>query len=1414
MFINIIDKIISQIIDNFYNLKIKNKKISLDDSISNIINNFIDSNFDKILKDIDINVLQNKTRVSNIFISYLYHYYYLYIFLNNSSIIKDDINKCKLFFTEKYNKDNPNYFNSNTNKEIINYVHIGLDNINKIKNKNHIYTHNSSSKIFDIINKTVSNSTNINIHNVIKIILILFHHIKYRENLFKLLIFKTKEYKDIEIVVPNKQILTSNIIDNIFNITDINKINIIYDFVQKHITLDQTINNIDINDNLQQLFNSKIIYLVSDEFLRYHKDNFKYENTNLSTSKLDKRRINNAISRNNIIAKKYDAITTDEKNEISIIMNDKTRNTIFINDLDEIKIIKGIYNNSQNKIEYELYEQFANIRNIPYSNFNSFQNSGVRFKINNSIKLIRYCSLPKSNITNINTKTKINIKGMIHMRNSGNMPTDIVGFFIPSKKKISQFNLNQIIFYDKINLDTITQLIKDQFLNKLTNSHCFLFKESISNEYILNIFQKIYNIVTNYIYNILFKVLEYQKFTNIYDYIHLLNNYNNIIIKMNNTPKLYNNFIKKIYNKSDISNTKYYYDPKQLNKINFTYKTIKTKFTKLYAIDTATCQHTIDWKHLKLIDKKTELYSILEFEYIQKYVNVIYNGGYINHAICKSCNELLDVNNYIEDGNYDDNNMFITNYSSNYVKLEDQEIFTLYKYLIDFINKQLDRISIFFNLSYHGLKQQPFKDLKIKDCILLLKYNYYYIKYSIIDEKKYMDKIKNQNIENTILIPIDVDLINQSTFIIDDDKQIDDHIILNNIYVYMIVCIILNISNIDILYMKYDMKYDMKSFNYNKNKIFKDIKILNKTNEYINVLDYDILCYLIFIFSGYLIHNKLWYSSYTLKSINTHLEIIHSIIDLINKIISVNSKIIDKFSIHNINNILDIKLNISKIYTIYKNKFFINSFELYNSEELYNNLFTNYNQTNIRDSSTIIKYDINSIKKVKYIYYNISPIYYNYISFIYSKIYKYKKDDPIEINVDKIYLNLYKQLCKYKKFDICSIPLSKVLDKPKILQYWNSYQNDLNSKKSKPFNIKLEYTITKTNTIDSIYESFNSSTLHTYIYNFCKFMKTILYQKYKIELNIDNEVYSFEYTYLLKKRSIKLLINKEELVSINNIKGSYNDSPLYEYNSKKEKVYYFFDKSTFTYIGYKPYNKNIVFVENKIKKLQYEINFLTKIKYLGFDLNQINNMTDVKGSIISHLYNIKKYIRQIIKFLNLIKNDKTLVKSNNNITNPYDYLQKYINEYNLLNINMNKLFHNYNYVYIKNYNYKNIDEYIQKHNYIIYYFINQLYTLLNNNTQLQNNICYFMYEHINIFTIFSNDSLEEKLVKFSLEKEKININVLLQNNIRNVDLKSIVKEYTKDDIENADIGDDNKEEGYNMTDNDNDEDDLLESKHS
>ena len=56
MFINIIDKFISNFIDNFYLKKIKTIKIKKDDSIINLANIYYDNNIKQILKTFDINV--------------------------------------------------------------------------------------------------------------------------------------------------------------------------------------------------------------------------------------------------------------------------------------------------------------------------------------------------------------------------------------------------------------------------------------------------------------------------------------------------------------------------------------------------------------------------------------------------------------------------------------------------------------------------------------------------------------------------------------------------------------------------------------------------------------------------------------------------------------------------------------------------------------------------------------------------------------------------------------------------------------------------------------------------------------------------------------------------------------------------------------------------------------------------------------------------------------------------------------------------------------------------------------------------------------------------------------------------------------------------------------------------------------
>ena len=135
MYINVIDKIFSEIIDNFFLKKIKNNTIKKEDSILNIITNFINNNLNKNLKKFNINIsdIQNINKLNNIIILYLYYYYNLYIFLNKITTITNDMNICKQYFINKYNKENKYYFNSITNNEIINYISIGLDIIYTIK---------------------------------------------------------------------------------------------------------------------------------------------------------------------------------------------------------------------------------------------------------------------------------------------------------------------------------------------------------------------------------------------------------------------------------------------------------------------------------------------------------------------------------------------------------------------------------------------------------------------------------------------------------------------------------------------------------------------------------------------------------------------------------------------------------------------------------------------------------------------------------------------------------------------------------------------------------------------------------------------------------------------------------------------------------------------------------------------------------------------------------------------------------------------------------------------------------------------------------------------------------------------------------------------------------------------------------
>ena len=77
----------------------------------------------------------------------------------------------------------------------------------------------------------------------------------------------------------------------------------------------------------------------------------------------------------------------------------------------------------------------------------------------------------------------------------------------------------------------------------------------------------------------------------------------------------------------------------------------------------------------------------------------------------------------------------------------------------------------------------------------------------------------------------------------------------------------------------------------------------------------------------------------------------------------------------------------------------------------------------------------------------------------------------------------------------------------------------------------------------------------------------------------------------------------------------------------------------------------------------------------------------------------------------IIFNDKTLA---DNVQHPYNYLKKYIIEFNIEKFNIEKYFKFYNYLYIKDLNkIDSLDSYLKEYNYINFYLIYNLFRIIN-----------------------------------------------------------------------------------------------------
>ena len=1441
MFINIIDKFISNFIDNFYLKKIKTSKIKNDDSIINVVNIFYDSNINSILKIFEITVTKLDNQLRTLICKYLIHYYYLYFFINKiGKNIDKDLELIKVFFSKKFNANNNDYYNQDTNSQIIKYITLSYDIIHKLKNKEHLFHSPESSILWVFINNQILDKIKSNLsHNVIKIILLKYHHIQNREQIFYSLIKQSDEnYKDIEIVVTKGFTnITYSLIEHLFNITDHNKINRLFDFINEN---NKTYFKIpDKSKNFQYLINSKVIYLIVDDFLRYHKDNFKYDAEYLTQNvdKKSKRRINIAVDRTQKVAKLYNELTPKEKEELLIIMNNRLRKSIMINDIDEVQIIKRIHDEGKNKIDNEYYEDLLKIRKQPYNNFDNFKYSGITTKMEKSIKLIRYCSLEyiKSG-SSMKSSSSLNTDTTIQMRNSGkNNDCNIIGFYIPSNNQ-HKFNINNIIINNEINTDLINKLLIESMRNKLKKSNAFIFKENLNTEFITNLFNNIYTKITNQIFNKIIHILELKSYTEIYDYLQILDIYSTKYIQINYNKNLYNQFINIIYNKNYIKDTKYKFDPNQKKTISYIVKKIKRDFNNIDKTQNSVCQHIIDWKEIKQMNQNTELYSHLQFEFIKKYVQHEYDGDQVKNIICKSCNQLLNLWNFVAEGTYDENNNFITFYTSKYTQLTELNEYAKYINIIEYLNKQIDKISDFFDLSYHGHRRIQLRDNRIKDCITLLKFNFFSMKHQLNDKKLFVDYIKKFNIDATNLFPIDIDLVNISTFTKkDDEKSTHDKIFINNFNSYMVGSIIFNITNIDIIFIKSHTKFNIKSFEKVKNRLFENCNII--TDFHLNttspILNYNVLCYIIFILSSYIFASKLWYSIQGEKNIKTHIEIIHTIVDILNRLILIKNNTINIISNHFSINDENFKTNLSRLVQIYRIKFLKNLKELFSSNKIYKQIHINYAKQQIdKEISATLgevgqKYHISNIPKMITCYYhNIQPIFYNFFTKKY-KINKniFEKKTPWKMNnslIDRIYFNMKDILCKTKQLDFCKIETVDKHNRLNIYKYWKKYQTDLNVIKTHYLDSRMRSNYIYKKYIDDLFNKKKDIKINDYIYNFCKFIKTKIYQKYRKDINIDTDQYSMNFLYNLKIRKNKLYINQKDIVETQNITKNTPDRTILLFNSKKDKIHYFFNKKNLGFIAYKIYNKELVEIDTTVYRyfLIPENSFFTKLKYAGIDIDNISKLETIKGNvlhnqIITQFTIIKKYIRQLLKYIYIIRNDKTLLINQHH---EYKFLSIYLKDYNISSIHISnqntQTFKNWNYIFKKDIDkIDNLKIYTDKYNYPIYYFIHELFKLLELNNNQQSEICYFIFNILNDIILkdnLSNIDFKQKVAQYFIEIEQTNSDRFFRNQLGDENFKNYQETTTQSDqkIEEPEV----QEDGYDMMDNDNDEDDMMESE--
>jgi len=950
--------------------------VKFQNDILSTIKKFID-NIPK--KDI-INIIKKDSYYESI-LNIIKRYCAFYIYLGIAYHYEGgrDLYITNIIEASRYQKDSTfqiaNFFNSENNSKIIifysdikNFISLlQFKTVDKIKIvlSNNPLKFESTIRLFNDLGEDYIIEYFLikdNFHNIMKALIFKQIYLKEEKNeIIEMLNQQEKEnaeYKYIEIVVSNeKKLVDFNVIQKFLTIEQLKSglAEEIYNYLEdirdtKELVIREN------QDFMNYLFTNQIIIPITEDFLRYHKDTEKYEPESLVEStnikERDATKIKYIISKMNNVRNYYSQLY--DKNPKLKLETEKLffkqldpKMAVLYNNDEEIKIIQKLQM-SENVADYDLLVDLENIRKYAYVNFKNMSSDGIKIRPDKTIQAIRSTNLKyKGNAV----KTPIEIR-----IGHDNIDMNVIGIaWNPSNTSLDCFKAKDLIDVrikgnDSNGFSAFTKLMKKTFENPNKQIYYWLFDnlkdkptvDSYVNYSVNNVKHNIEimigEIYKNYIEMVKNKLSQYVGGVdelNIWSFENLLKAYAKKYFDLSLNPAMKNEIIEKVIiekipelviEPDDVDSLMPGKRDKLIELPVLNIIKNKTNIIELGAIEIEVslemlsknmpvCQHYVRWRNILKISKKSDDFNQAVFDFVKQYVKLNERGEYI----CKSCNEIVQIQKYVFEGTYvAELDTFLTTSMAVSQNLEEMPKYAKFKRTIRNIEKNIEKFAYSADiLTYLG--NTPVTKLRrkmiIKDVIDLILIHTEWLRSQPKDRIEQSNKKYGIGKELTNLFFFEL----KDEIFLTTSQETDYYKIIkyNNIIAYLILIILTEINSGQILSLREDKRYNYFFFQKVGSNLFADLFLRVSQKEKIPLSKLPLFSYILYYLSGIMVSGRLWLfndSSVDQKEkqiymINLQKSVIHTVIDLMNTLAEAKLEVNKNFLYEIIHTRIDTKLS-------------------------------------------------------------------------------------------------------------------------------------------------------------------------------------------------------------------------------------------------------------------------------------------------------------------------------------------------------------------------------------------------------------------------------------------------------------------------------------------------------------------------